>query len=625
MGNGPNKPIANFDELYPPDSGAPAWPNVPGTPPTVPSEPSPSYGDYATDLAKSAAISGPAQAVTGLIGMPRTLTGAADSINDYFASLLGKPADQIAADRAKANAGSIKGAILSLPSPQDVQSAIESKTGPIYQPKYLPGQYAAAVTSALTTAPLGPGTLPAKVLNAVGSGLGSEALGQYFKGYGIEPVMRVLGGIGGGLLGAKGLTPAAAASPEHAASVAVLDKAGIPLSAGDRTGSRLIRTIESSAADMPFSAGAAQDAAKAQGKAINQYFTEQPFDPAKLTAPSSTLPALPAGATLPAQNVMAKGAETLADEYNRIHNANALDSTLPLPAGGTVGSRLQNNLLGHESTYYNQGLPTGKSPALANARNDIIDALVAGQGKVSGAKYQGMRSDLGDIERSAYSGQTPDTALGAAAKGMKQSLDEAYAASLPPGEAAALATNNRRYALMKQLTAAVNAGGEYMSPAQIAGAMRSGRAVPYSQGAGQMDEVARAAQDVLKPLPNSMTAARTGWQNLFNVAPWLLSAGAAGAAHQGGLGLPAIIGGAVAPHLLGSAIVSRPGQAWLGNTILPQRSRDVITQALINQGVTQPATSAQNDAEIAAFNAKRDQHLRDIGLAPGGVPSGFSQ
>jgi hypothetical protein len=620
--------LTNFDELYPPETAVPqtsTLPIVPGTPPQQPDVPGPSYGDYATDIGKSAAITGPVMAATGLLGFPRTALNLADRFNDYTASLLGKPAAQIAADRVQANQASILKN--TFPSPEDLQSALEQRTGPVYQPQTVPGQYAASVSSALATAPLGPGSLAGKVLNAVGSGLGSEALGQYFKGYGIEPVMRVLGSIGGGLAGAKGLTPAAAATPERVANVAILKDAGIPLSAGDIAGSRIMRTIESSAADLPLSGFTAQQASEKQAKALGQYVTDAAFDPNKLTAPSSTRGPLPAGSTLPAQNVMAKGAETLADERNSIINPNQLDSQLPLPGGGTVGSKLQSDLLAHETGYYGMGMPSEQSQRIANARSAIVDALIAGKGKISGPQYQALRTDLVNIEDAGYAnGQIgADPRMGAAAKGMKQSLDEAFSASLSPEAAQALALNNQRYAIMKQLEPVVKTSGEYMTPSQIARAVSSGRDVPYTRGLGALDQVANAAQSVLRPLPNSMTPARTFWSTIGSAIPFALGAGAHAGSGGSAVGSLGILAGAAIPHVLGLGVVSRPGQAWLGNTILPQRSRDVITQALVNQAATQPVTSDQNDAAAAAFNAQRDQHLRDIGLAPGGAPSGFSQ
>lgn len=585
--------LVNFDELYPPDSNTSA-------PTPAATSPQPNVG-YAEDIGKGA-VSGVGLGLTGLAGLPGNLAGPA---RDWVASKLYGGYDSPGYAAYKQRVADNPYDPGHLPTSADVQAAVEPYTGKFYEPKTIPGQFASTLGSFAATAPLGPGTLGAKALNAVTGAIGSEAFGQYaraFGGTGDEPWARFIGGLAAGVGGAKLLTPSAPTTAQRVADVATLKGAGIPLTAGETTGSKLLQTAESSAADMPFSAGAAQDAARAQAAAVNQYFTNKAFDPAALERAG-----VPPGATLPSQDVMAKGVQTLKDEYNRIHSGNELTST----------PQLHSDLLAHENAYYNQGLPTGKSPALANARNDIVDALVAGRGRVSGAKYQGMRSDLGDIERGAYAGQNPDTALGAGASGMKQALDQAYVAGLPPADAAALAATNQRYANMKQLIPAVNAGGENLVPSQIAGAVRSGRAVPYSQGLGNMDEVARAAQNVLKPLPNSMTAARTGWQSLFNAAPWLLTAagGVAGGAASG-INPLWVLGGAAIPHAVGRAIVSGPVQRYLGNTALPQSSRDVISQAMLQQAATQPSSIVQNASTAAAYNAQRDQHLRDLGLAP---------
>jgi hypothetical protein len=583
----------NFDELYPSSQ------NPVGAPPQPASPAAPDVG-YGEDMLRGLG-GGLERGAAGLAGLPGTVSGLIDKSSDWLAAKLGQDPAEIAAYRAKVNASPLN----VIPTPQSIQSAVEPYTGQFYVPQTVPGQYASTLGSFAATAPLGPGSLGARAFNTIVPALTSETAGQLTKGQGAEPWARFIGGIGGGLLGAKGLTPTGPAPAPYQAAVRVLDQAGIPITAGERTGSNLVRVAESSAADMPFSSTAAQTAKQAQNDALMQAFTEKAFDPAKLTAPSSMLGPLPKGARLPAPNVMNKGVETLSDEYNRILNPNDLTST----------PKLQNDLLTHESNYYGTGLASQKTADVANARNDIIDALVAGKGKMSGPAYQAQRSDLSDLAKKAYAGN--DSQAGAAFKGMRSALDDAMASGLPPGDAAALALNNQRYANMKQLTPAVAAAvGDTMSPAAIAAAVRSGRAGPASQGLGNMDELARAAQQVIRPIPNSMTAARSGWQTLFNAAPWLVTAGGAGAGAASGFGPLGILGAAAIPHVVGRAIVSRPGQAYLGNTILPQSARDVITQAMTQQGAAQPSGIARNNADIAAYNAQRDQHLRDIGLAP---------
>jgi hypothetical protein len=70
----------------------------------------------------------------------------------------------------------------------------------------------------------------------------------------------------------------------------------------------------------------------------------------------------------------------------------------------------------------------------------------------------------------------------------------------------------------------------------------------------------------------------------------------------------------MAPHLVSRAVVSRPGQAYLGNQVLPQNARDVIAQTMAQQAISQPGGVAQNQAARAAYERQRQENLRKAGL-----------
>jgi hypothetical protein len=95
----------------------------------------------------------------------------------------------------------------------------------------------------------------------------------------------------------------------------------------------------------------------------------------------------------------------------------------------------------------------------------------------------------------------------------------------------------------------------------------------YARGSGDFAELARAGEALLKPLPNSGTAGRLRAQNMGAMMPTLLGAGAGGAygASSGDGFINTLLGmaaGAAAPRMLGSVMMSGPGQRYLTNQAL---------------------------------------------------------
>ena len=110
--------------------------------------------------------------------------------------------------------------------------------------------------------------LAARAVNTVIPAVTSETAGQLTKGTAAEPWARGIAGVAGGVGGAKLITPAAPASATRQAAIATLERENIPLTAGQRTGSKPIQWAESTAADMPGSAGRAAEINAAQKAAL---------------------------------------------------------------------------------------------------------------------------------------------------------------------------------------------------------------------------------------------------------------------------------------------------------------------------------------------------------------------
>ena len=549
------------------------------------------------DVGKGAA-GGLGRGVTGLVGLPGSVGGLVHSGLSY----LGVPEPALAAAAKVASYAPMVSAFTG-PDTAAVQQAIENYTGKFYEPKTLAGKYASTIAEFAPAAmlPVGEGGIAAKTLNTVMGGIGSETAGQLTKDTPYEAPARFIGGLAGVPGGAKLITPSVPATAQRAADVAALRAAEVPMTAGQITGSRPLQWMESAAADMPFSGPAAQRLFDRTATGYDQALTNSIFDRNALTQRG-----IPPEAALPQPDVAAAGRGSLQDEYNRTILPNTL----------RADPQLMHDQQAVLTAYERGTLPSqraGGSRDLAEIHNDILDHLVANQGGMAGDVYQQMRSRLGTQARAA---QVNNPYLATALRDTRGALDRAMARSLPPDDAAALADTNRRYALMKQTESAVARAGDHLSPAGVAQAVRAGRASQYMTNAGDLDPLVRAAANVLKPLPNSGTAARTAAQQLYNLPQMLHAAAASGAGGTLGalFGLPGIVAGIVAPHAAARMVVSRPGQAYLSNQLLPQRGRDVLTQALLQQQLSLPQAIGQNQANRAQYQRDRAEQLRRAGM-----------
>jgi hypothetical protein len=536
------------------------------------------WEDYADPLAASVVPGAPAMAAAAAppVGYGEDIVkGAAGGLGRGFAGLAGLPGDipeygARGLDWATRKVGGVLGSDIAPRQAQEpsygsaaAKRTLEGVTGPLYEPKTIPGQYASTIGEFAPGA-LIPGSAAARVANTVIPALTSETAGQITKDTAAEPWARAIGGLVGAPLTAKLITPAAPATAAHQAAVATLEREGIPLTAGQRTGSRPIQWAESVAADMPGSGTAARNLYGKGKDAYDRAFTEELYDRKELTARG-----VPPDVNLPDAQVARAGPKSLSDEYTRITQNDLVANPQLLTRMGKA-----------QSEYERLVLPSERATKVADTYNDIIDKLVAGQGRMKGDEYQSIRSQLGTASKAATN---PKEA--AALREMKHSLDEAFGSSVGPRDAAALALNNQRYGNMKQTqdaVAAANTGN--LSPARMAQAVRAGRGGQYSAQTGNLDELTRAAAMVMKDLPNSGTGPRTGMQTLFNV-PNALAAGGAAAGSPFGLAGAAI--GAAAPFAASRAVVSGLGQKYLGNRALPQNTRDVLAQTLLQQAISQ--------------------------------------
>jgi hypothetical protein len=538
---------------------------------------------YGEDIAKGAA-GGFGRGVAGLVGLPGTVGGLVRSGLSYA----GVPEGAI--DYGSRMIRKTPLASLTGPDAGQVQGAIEGVTGKFYEPQTIPGKHASTIAEFATGAVIPSGqagsvarAIAAKTLNTVVPAVTSETAGQLTKDTPYEPYARFAGGLVGGFVGAKAITPIGPADGAYAREVAKLEREGFPLTAGRRTGNKNLQYMESNAIDMPLIGGQAARLRDAPLNALDRVVTERMYPRAELRARG-----VPDDVNLPNPQVAAEGPQILRDAYQ----------TRLAQAPFVSNPQLQNRMTRAQQAYDDLILPSDRAATVANTKNDIVDRLVAGQGQMSGKQYQSIRSQIGDKIRENPGASEQVTAL----REYKRALDETYLSGLPPAERAALMENNLRYALMKQTQRAVDNAEEHLSPLALNNAVKAKRpAGQYAARAGDLDELAHAASVVLKPLPNSGTAARlaaqSGGTGTLGAGVGAIVGGPIGAAIGAGLG-------AVGPLIAPGLATSRLGQAYLGNRALPQSVRDIISQTLMQQAISQPSGYKRNQANREAYRKK---------------------
>ncbi|WP_181173764.1 hypothetical protein [Mesorhizobium sp. B2-3-12] len=330
-----------------------------------------------------------------------------------------------------------------------------------------------------------------------------------------------------------------ASTPEREAAVDVLAREGVPVTAGQRTGSNALRYAESE-----LGGSKAANMAEKQGEAFT--------DAAMRKAGGS-------GRATP--DNMAALRDTLGQEFESISQRNTLTADPQL--GNDIGTTLNR---------YDKLLEAQQKPIINGLADDIVQRLQANGGKLPGAEYQTIRSDL-----SRASNSTGNQTLAAAFRGLRDALDGAMDRSISPADAARWGELRGQYGNMKVLQrASVGGGGDaglgIISPPQLRMAAASGNREGFSTGGSDFTDLAKAGQAVMSKLPNSGTAARAAIRNVG--IP--LSAGIGGVV----AGIPGAIAGMAVPRVAGRVLMSGPGQAYVGNQVAAG-STDPVTNAVL--------------------------------------------
>jgi len=320
----------------------------------------------------------------------------------------------------------------------------------------------------------------------------------------------------------------------------------VPVSAGQRTGSKALQYAESFLGDAPLAGGQATRFMGEQAEA---------FTDAAMKRVGASGRATP-------ENVSA-ASQRIGQSFSDLSARNTLRADMQL--GQDLGSALNE---------YGRILPTEQKKIVGNLASDIVDRIKAGNGTMSGKDYQKIRSRLSRISQNARQND-PDYAE--ATRAMRNALDSNMARSILPDDAGAWENARRQYGNLKTIEKAASAGGEnaaagLISPAQLrmASSQGAGNRSGYARGEGDFAELARAGSQIMTPLPNSGTAQRN-----------MITGGIGGVGLATFMSNP-LLGAAIAgaPAVTGRALWSNAGQRYLGNTPINPAIRAQIEQML---------------------------------------------
>lgn len=367
--------------------------------------------------------------------------------------------------------------------------------------------------------------------------------------------------------GARLITPIQQqGNAEYRALVAAAEREGIPVTAGQATGSRFLKNIESRLEQLPFTGARQRAIREGQEEAFTRAAMRRTGTAASDTSPDTL-------------NVI-RG--RLGSEFENISNRNTLNVT----------PELENRLTQIEDSL--RFIP-GELANPVKARIDQLRGMMVtppssggaplapGQAApnpvIPGASYRMMDSALGRSMRSTSNGD-----LRAALGDIRDTLRTAMDKSISPEDAAAWDQLRRDYANLMVISRAAGGAGEAaatgrISPLALRSAVNQSTGGGYAFGRGDLNELARIGQSVLRPPPDSGTAGN----NMANalLTGQLAAAGGIGGTMAGGPigGLAGAASSMFLPRIVQALMNSEKGQAYLRNQAIQNGPR--ISPALI--------------------------------------------
>ena len=355
-----------------------------------------------------------------------------------------------------------------------------------------------------------------------------------------------------------GKGPTANATRRKAGST--LMREGIPLTGGQRTGSKALRFMEEELGGF-----GAQNFNEKQLEAL----TQAAFKRAGVNANRATT------------DTVRAAKDTLGAEFDRL----AAKTTAPL------GNQSRSDLMDVVSNYENRVGPGVMAPVVEREVGNIIDMASKNGGVLTGEQYSALRSRLGREQDAAT-----DPQIISALDDIQNILDTAVERGMNTKTAREWQTVRRKYANLIVIRDAVKGAGPdsasgLLTPAKLRSAVeRNTSKWGYTTGMGDLNELSRSAVEIMQPLANSNSAARGTAQKMFDLG--------SGGAMGGGLGFLAG-GGDPGTALAGAALGAGLGgvaRAGVGATMLSGPGRSILAQG----GTKLPTVIERGTATIPA-------------------------
>lgn len=367
---------------------------------------------------------------------------------------------------------------------------------------YTGGNVAGAIATAVPTASLAAApTIGGQIMRggALGAGYGAIQGTGEAKEITDIPYEVAKGGVIGGAVGGavpavlggvrRALNPAPVA-PARQPFVDTLRNEGVELTAGQASGSKPLLWTESTLSDLPFGGG------KAFAEQQGEQFVRAAFKKAGVDASRAT------------PEVMAATDAAMGQRFTDLTRNNDI----------MVGRKLVSDLGATRVNYNSLKGDSARAPIVDDTIQDIIKKVQENNGRIPGPTYQSMRSEL---SRKAKNASDPDLKIALAS--IRDALDDAMEVSMratKSPDVGKFGELRRQYAnFMRISDAAGMAGSEtaqgVFSPSQLRSVLAANDKRGYVRGRGDLAELARAGEAVMKPLPNSGTAQRTMYGGLL--------------------------------------------------------------------------------------------------------------
>jgi hypothetical protein len=375
---------------------------------------------------------------------------------------------------------------------------------------------------------------------AVLPGVAGEGAGQLAE-YGGLPegkanIVRAIASIAAPALAPRAISPFVNRAPEasreaYARAVGVLEREGVPVTAGQRADNQGLKYLESQLNP---------DHAKEMLQGYTQAATR--------TAGQET-PVLQHGAGGTVQTLR----DRVGTRFDQLQANNTLTADLPLVQDFM---RIRNEYTRVPGAYSDRAVA-----AATRGLNQIGDNLVAGGTRLTGDQYQRLRSTLNKAAMG-----TEDAQHSQALHDIIDSLDNAMERSIArtnPADAGEWGRARDAYKRALVLEHAASAAGQspargYITPAQLE---RASKAVygtrAHEVGHSPFSELSNSGAQVLGAMPDSGTAHRAWVNNLFSF-PAKVAAGAAGYFGGKATGLPeGGIAGLISAEMFGAPIIEQ--------------------------------------------------------------------